>query len=74
MKRKGWIVPKIMLCSINGWPDVQALKNGRFVMLEMKSPGKKLDPLQRYVHQLIKKEKGEVYKVDTWEQYLKLKL
>jgi hypothetical protein len=62
------------LCTVNGWPDVEIIKDGRTVRLEFKAPGEKLDPLQEYVHELIKKAGGEVYTIDSWECYLKLKL
>lgn len=74
LKRKGWLVPKIMLSSMNGWPDVEAIKDGRTIRLELKAPGKPLEPLQKYVHSLIKSHGGEVYKIDSWEGYQKLKL
>ena len=74
LKRKKWLVTKIMLSSINGWPDVEAIKHGRTIRIELKAHGKTLEPLQEYVHLQIKKHGGEVYKVDSWEEYLKLKL
>jgi hypothetical protein len=74
LKRKGWLVPKIMLCSINGWPDVEAIKNGKTVRLELKAPGEPLEPLQEYVHAQIKIHGGEVHKIDSWAEYQKLNL
>jgi hypothetical protein len=75
LKRKGWLVNKIILCSVNGWPDLDALSpTGRRVLLEMKAKGKKLDPLQEYVHEQIRQRGGEVYKIDSWADYLALNL
>jgi hypothetical protein len=74
LKRKKWLVTKIMLSSMNGWPDVEAIKNGRTIRLELKAPGEDAEPLQKYVHSLIKSHGGEVYKIDSWEGYQKLKL
>ncbi len=74
LKRKGWLVNKIMLCSQNGWPDLYILKNGRTVLIEMKAAGKKPEPLQLYIHAQIRLHGGEVYKVDRWEDYLALDL
>lgn len=74
LRRKGWLVVKIILCSQNGWPDLQILKGSRWVLLEMKAKGEKLKPLQEYVHEQIREHGGEVYKIDSWEDYLALKL
>lgn len=74
MRRSGWLVVKIILCSVNGWPDVLALRAGEYILLELKSPTKPLKPLQTYVHRLIKKHGGKVYKIDSWEAYEKLNI
>jgi hypothetical protein len=74
LKRNGWVVNKIILCSMNGFPDTWALKNGRVVLIENKAKGRKLGPLQEYVHEMIKINGGEVYTIDRWEEFLKLKL
>lgn len=74
LRKQKWLVTKIILSSTNGWPDVEAIKEGRTIRLELKAPGKPLEPLQKYVHELIKKNGGEVFKIDNWESYLKLKL
>jgi hypothetical protein len=74
MERNGWLVNKNMLNSLPGWPDRTAVKEGRTVYLELKAPGKTLEPLQEYRHKQIKEHGGEVYCVDTWEEYLNLKL
>ena len=74
LKQRKWLVTKVMLCSTNGWPDVFCMKAGRVVWLELKAPKKPLEPLQAYIHGLIKKAGGEVYKIDNWESYLKLGL
>ena len=74
LKRKGWLVTKHMLTSTNGWPDLEAVKSGRTVRLEIKAKGKKLEPLQEYVHAQIILHGGEVFWADSWEAFLKLKL
>jgi hypothetical protein len=74
LKKSGWLVTKIMLCSTPGWPDIYAIRNKRSIHLEIKSKGKKAEPLQEYVHYQIKKQSGEVYLIDTWEKFLALKL
>jgi hypothetical protein len=74
LKNKGWLVIKVILCSQNGWPDLEAIKDKKTVRIEMKAPGETLDPLQKYIHAKIKAKGGEVYMVDSWEAYLALNL
>lgn len=73
LEKNGWIVVKIKLCSLNGWPDQQAHKNGRTVFFEIKDKGKKADPLQDYRHQELRWQGFAVFTIDTWELYLKIK-
>jgi hypothetical protein len=74
LKRSGWEVVKISLCSRPGWPDTEAIRNGRTVRIEFKDEGKKLEPLQRYIHKQIKDAGGEVYTASTKEEFLSLNL
>lgn len=74
LKKRGWLVNKTILCSVNGWPDIIAIKEGRVIWIEMKAPGKPLEPLQQYVHEQIRNAGGTVYKIDNFEDYLRLKL
>jgi hypothetical protein len=74
LEKSGWLVVKIKLCTKNGWPDLELLKNGHTVYLEIKDEGEDLDPLQVYRHQEIKDHGGEVHTVDTFDEFLKLKL
>lgn len=74
LERHGWLVVKIKLCTKNGWPDLEAIRNKRTIRIEIKKPGEELEPLQELRHEQIKEHGGEVYLVDTFESYLKLKL
>jgi len=74
LKTKGWLPNKIMICSVNGWPDTLAIKKGRVVFIEHKAKSKKLKPLQVYVHEVMKLHGAEVYMVDSWESFMELKL
>lgn len=73
LEKNGWLVVKIKLCSLNGWPDQQAHKNGRTVFLEIKDKGKKAKPLQEYRHEQIRTQGFNVFTIDTWELYLEIK-
>ena len=55
LEAAGWYVVKIIQTNRNGWPDLQALKDGVCVFIEVKAPNGKLSELQKYRHkQLIK--------------------
>jgi len=74
LKKKGWYVVKHIVVSKNGWPDLEAIKKGRTIRIEVKKPKEDADELQKYVHYLIRKHGGEVYTIDTWEKFLLLNL
>lgn len=73
LEKSGWLVVKIKLCSLNGWPDQQAYKNGRVIFLEIKDKGREPDPLQDHRHEQLRKHSFNVFTIDTWELYLKIK-
>jgi hypothetical protein len=73
LSRNGWLVVKNILMSRPGWPDTEAIRDGRTIRLEIKDR-KKLDPLQVYVFKMIRKHGGEVYKVASWDDFLALDL
>jgi hypothetical protein len=47
-KAQGFIVVKIGLCNLNGFPDLMLLKDGKASFVEVKRPGQKPRPLQEY--------------------------
>lgn len=74
LTKNGWLVVKHMLTSKPGWPDLEAIKDGRTIRIEVKSEGEDAEPLQKYKHYQIRKHGGEVYTVDTWEKFLEINL
>lgn len=48
LTKSGWMVVKILTCTANGWPDLQAHKEGRTVFIEVKAAAGKVAPLQQY--------------------------
>lgn len=74
LQRKGYLVVKHMLTSRPGWPDLEAIRRGRTVRIEVKSKGEVPDPLQELVHEQIRHYGGIVYWVDSWEEFLTLGL
>lgn len=55
LKDDGWMVVKIGLCSLPGFPDLMALKDGVARFIEVKQPGKKPRPLQTFRHEQLRK-------------------
>lgn len=60
----GWLVVKIIQTTKNGWPDLQCHKNSVTVFIETKATGKTASPLQRYRHQLLRKQGFIVLTID----------
>ena len=66
LTQEGWLCVKLITTSINGIPDVLALKNGEAMFIEVKQPDGKLSELQKIrIEQL--KEKG--FNVKVWTAY-----
>ncbi len=45
-QKKGYLVVNIIRCSVNGMPDLMALKNKEVVFIESKEKGDSVKPLQ----------------------------
>jgi len=52
----GWLVVKIIQTNKNGWPDLQAHKNGKTIFIEVKSETGKVSELQKYRHKQLKEQ------------------
>lgn len=61
LERSGWLVNKIIQSTKNGWPDLEAIRGGKTVYIEVKDIGEKPDPLQLVRHRQIKEHGGDVY-------------
>ena len=46
LKTEGWLCVKLIKTSVNGIPDLLALKNGNAMFIEVKQPDGKLSELQ----------------------------
>lgn len=64
LRGDGWLVVKIGLCSLPGFPDLMALKSGRVKFVEVKRTGEKPRPLQEYRHMQLREQGFEVEVVD----------
>lgn len=47
-KKQGYIVVKIGLCNLTGFPDLMLLKDGKASFIEVKRPGETPRPLQMF--------------------------
>lgn len=63
-EKAGWLVVKIIQCTLNGWPDLQCHKNNKTIFIECKATGETADPLQEYRHHLLRQQGFEVYIID----------
>lgn len=52
-----YYVVKVIQTNKNGWPDLQAHKDGMTIFIEVKTPIGKVSELQKYRHQQLK-DKG----------------
>ena len=48
LEKEGYYVVKLILTNKNGIPDLLTLKDGKASFVEVKQPGKKPRPLQKY--------------------------
>lgn len=55
LESKNWLVIKLIQTTANGIPDLMALRKGTTIFIEVKRPGKKPEPLQRYRMEQLKK-------------------
>jgi Holliday junction resolvase-like predicted endonuclease len=53
-ERNGWYMVKIIQSNKNGWPDLQAHKNGVTIFIEVKSETGKVSELQHYRHKQLR--------------------
>lgn len=56
LEKKGYLVIKLIQTTLNGIPDLMALKNGTTIFIEVKRPNNKPTPLQSYRHQQLLKQ------------------
>lgn len=69
---RGWWQIKIMRASKRGVPDRLFLRNGRYVWIEFKQPGKEPTRQQRLRANEMRAHGAEVHWCDTWEKALEI--
>lgn len=70
LERSGWLVVKIIQSTKNGWPDLQAIRDGVTVYIEVKDIGEEPDPLQLVRHRQLRRHGATVYW--TWDKNFNL--
>jgi Holliday junction resolvase len=66
LKKDGWIVVKLIKTTMNGIPDLMALRNGETLFVEVKQPKGKLAPIQEL---RIQELKDQGFRVEVWIDY-----
>jgi Holliday junction resolvase len=66
LKKEGWIVVKLIKTTMNGVPDLMALRNGETLFVEVKQPKGKLAPIQEL---RIQELKDQGFRVEVWIDY-----
>ena len=64
-KKYGWYSVKIIQCNKPGFPDLQLMRDGISVFIEVKDTGKKPSPLQLYLHEELRSLGFKVYVIDN---------
>lgn len=69
LDKRGWWAMKIHggVYQLAGFPDLLCLKDGRWVLLEVKRPGKKTTRIQNVMHETLRSRGAEVYVVYSVE-------
>lgn len=63
-EKEGWLVVKILQCTKNGWPDLQAHRAGITEFIETKATGKTVSELQKYRHKQLREQGFIVHTID----------
>ena len=64
LTKKNWMVIKLMKTSINGIPDLMALRNGTTKFIEVKKPGGTISVIQQYRIKELRKQGFEAVVMD----------
>jgi len=69
MIARGWIFDKVSSATRDGWPDRVAIKYGLTIWVELKAPGKKPEPHQVEVHEMLRAVGATVVWFDDLETF-----
>jgi Holliday junction resolvase len=69
----GWFVLKLIQTNKNGIPDLEIIKQGRVIFLEIKNDAGKISDLQIYRIEQLKKFDTEAYLIKGWKGFVDFK-
>jgi len=69
LKKEGWYVVKTIKLSVNGLPDIFAFKDGKTVMIEVKSEGKKPSKIQDFRIREVQEYGVKAFYCDTYQSF-----
>lgn len=64
MTASGWLIIKMTVVSLSGFPDLLCLRNGETLFIECKAPGKSATPKQEHIHKVLNHYGFDVYVID----------
>lgn len=67
-----YILLKVILCNLNGFPDLTFLSGSRTFCIELKKKGEKARELQNFRARELRKRGVETYVVDDFDQILEI--
>ena len=67
-ERRGWMVVKLMMCSIDSMPDRMFLRKGVVIFIEFKRPGKEATVKQAKRHRDIQAKGIKTYVCDDLDE------
>lgn len=73
LEADGWFVLKLIQTNKNGIPDLEIIKTGRVIFLEIKSESGKVSDLQLYRIEQLKKFDTEAYIIKGWKGFVEFK-
>jgi Holliday junction resolvase len=71
LRRQHWLVTKVMQSSLNGWPDLLAVREGEAIFIEVKRPGGVVSKIQSHRIEQLRDQEMKVYITDSLSDLIK---
>lgn len=68
LEKKGWVVVKLIKTTMNGIPDLMALKDGKTVFIEVKTDKGVTSELQKFRHEKIRNQGFTVHVCTSFDE------
>ncbi len=70
---QGDLCPKVGWHGQRGWPDREVvMSDNRHFYIEFKRKGEELRPLQKHIHELLRKRGHSVYVTDNYQEAIRI--